>query len=89
MAYEIVIEDLRRWRKDFAAIPRERVKQILRKIRALENDPWAGNAQVKQLKDYALADFRLRIGEYRVLFNKDEEKKMIRLLRVLHRSNLY
>ncbi|MDO8648654.1 MAG: type II toxin-antitoxin system RelE/ParE family toxin [Candidatus Peregrinibacteria bacterium] len=89
MAYRIVIADERIWRKDCGKIPKEQLQQILRKIRALAGDPWAGNVQVKQLKNEELADFRLRIGEYRVLFQKDEEQRVITLLRLLHRSKLY
>jgi len=89
MAYKLVIADERIWRKDCGRIPQEQLRQILRKIRALEKDPWAGNVRVKQLKNYELADFRLRVGDYRVLFDKDEEREKITLLRVLHRSKLY
>lgn len=89
MGYKIQISNLRQWEKDCAKIPPSHLQHILRKIGELEDDPWAGNVQVKQLKDFDLADFRLRIGDYRVLFNKDEEVKRITLLRVLHRSNSY
>ncbi len=89
MAYRIIIADERIWKKDCAAIPRKQLELILRKVAALKNDPWAGNVQVKLLKDYLVADFRLRIGEYRVLFDKDESAKTIVLFRILHRSKLY
>lgn len=89
MRYELMIVDVKMWKKDCALVPRERLQQIFKKIRALADDPWAGNVQVKQLKNYEIADFRLRVGEYRVLFNKDEEGKVIHLLRILHRSKLY
>lgn len=89
MGYRILIADNRIWRKDCSAIPPQRVEQIFHKIRALQSDPWAGNVQAKQLKHYDLAEFRLRVGEYRVLFDKDEKMKTIVLLRVLHRSKFY
>lgn len=89
MAYDLVIADLRLWKKDCGGIPQEQLRNIIRKIHALEKDPWAGNVQVKQLKNYEVADFRLRVGDYRVLFDKDDDTKTISLLRVLHRSKLY
>ena len=89
MAYKLMLADERKWTKDCGAIQHERLRKILVMIRKLENDPWAGNIHVQQLKNYALADFRLCVSEYRVLFNKDEESKTIYLLRVLHRSKLY
>ncbi len=89
MAYKILIEDDRLWRKDCANIPHKTLRNILKKIQELHNDPWAGNVQAKQLKHYAIADFRLRVGEYRVLFDKHEETKTILLFRILHRAKLY
>lgn len=89
MAYKISIADEKIWRKDCATIQKEQLYRILKAIRKLEKDPWDGNIQAKQLKHYHLADFRLRIGKYRVLFNKEETGKSIMLLRVLHRSKLY
>ncbi len=89
MAYKLLIVDEKLWEKDCDAIDRKQLLRIFQAIQKLEKDPWDGNIQVKQLKDYALADFRLRLGNYRVLFNKDEDRKMILLLRILHRSKLY
>lgn len=89
MAYKILIADGKIWRKDCGAIQKEQLLRILKAIRKLEKDPWDGNIQAKQLKHYKLADFRLRVGDYRVLFNKEEGEKSIVLLRVLHRSKLY
>jgi mRNA interferase RelE/StbE len=89
MAYKIVIEDDRIWKKDCGKIPADQLQQIIRKINNLEKDPWDDNTQVKQLQNYELADFRLRVGDYRVLFDKNEESKMVLLFRVLHRSKLY
>ena len=89
MAYELMIEDVRLWEKDCSVIPRNKLRVIFQKIGALATDPWPENAHVRQLKHYALADFRLRVGDYRVLFNKDDEEKKIHLLRVLDRSKLY
>ncbi len=89
MAYEILIDDMKIWRKDCAKIPVKHLRQILLKIRDLEKDPWPDNVKVKELFDYELAEFRLRCGDYRVLFDKDEPGKKIKLLRVLNRSKLY
>ncbi len=89
MAHKLLIVDEKLWRKDCDAIDRTQLQKIFGAIRKLEKDPWDGNVHVKQLKNYALADYRLRIGSYRVLFTKVEESKEIHLLRVLHRSKLY
>src|SRR3989338_9895793 len=70
MGYRILIADDRLWKKNCAEIPKEELRKILLKIRDLEKDPWPENIKVKHLKDYPVAAFRLRVGNYRVLFNK-------------------
>ena len=89
MAYKLLIADGRQWRKDCGIIPKRQLQLILRRIRGLAGDPWTEGVQAKKLQHYRVADFRLRVGEYRVLFNKYEDRKEIHLLRILHRSKLY
>jgi mRNA interferase RelE/StbE len=71
------------------AIQRQDVLRIIARIRELSCDPWPEGLHVRKLQHYGLADFRLRVGNYRVLFNRDDDRKEVRLLRVLHRSKLY
>lgn len=42
---------------------------------------------VKQLVNHDVADYRLRVGDYRVLFDLDG--KIIRIMRVRHRRDVY
>jgi mRNA interferase RelE/StbE len=44
---------------------------------------------IKKLWNYPVADFRLRVWDYRVLFDVDDKKQIIKVLRILHRSKLY
>ena len=89
MAHKLIILDAKRWQKDCDAIDGKQIARIFQSIKKLEKDPLDENVQIKQLKNYELADYRLRVGNYRVLFNKDNDRKTILLLRVLHRSKLY
>ena len=41
----------------------------------------------ERLKDYSLGEYRLRIGDYRLIF--DFHKDAIVILRVGHRKNIY
>lgn len=87
--YRLVIFDERVWSRDCDHVPRKQLERIVERIRLLETWPAPANIDVKKLQHYDLADFRLRFGDYRVLLNKDEDKREIHLLRILHRSNLY
>lgn len=69
--------------KDLRSLDRTTAERITKAIRALEND-LAGD--VKKLKDFDPA-YRLRVGEYRVLF--DVVSDQIEIYRIRHRSEVY
>jgi mRNA interferase RelE/StbE len=58
-------------------------KRIIKKIKELENDPFSKD--IKRLKGQS--SFRLRIGNYRILFELLESE--IKILKVGHRKNIY
>lgn len=69
--------------KDLRSINADDARKILVKIRAMEND-LAGN--VKRLTDFE-PQYRLRVGNYRVLF--DVKSDNIIIYRVKHRREAY
>ena len=73
--------------KDLKKIDRKNLKKIKEGIEELMNFP--NISQIKHLKNHPLADYRLRIGNYRVLFNVNWEKKEIYILKVGHRREVY
>ncbi|MDP3975723.1 MAG: type II toxin-antitoxin system RelE/ParE family toxin [bacterium] len=89
MEYRLVVFNEKQWLKDLSALPRQVAGRILDKLEKLEHLPWSKDVHAKKLQHYDLADFRMRIGDYRVLFNLDKEGKQVVLLRVLHRSQCY
>ena len=58
-------------------------RRILKKIDELSENPFSKD--IKKLK--GSADFRLRIGDYRIIFSI--EKNNIQILKVGHRKNIY
>ena len=72
-----------RARKDFKALGSENLQRVLEKIEAL-TDNLAGD--VKRLTDYT-PEFRLRVGDYRVLFEIDGSTIIV--YRVVHRRQAY
>jgi mRNA-degrading endonuclease RelE of RelBE toxin-antitoxin system len=73
---EVALDDLRR-------IPKRFARQILAKVSRLEHGL---HGDVKRLTSFDI-DYRLRSGDYRVLF--DLEGKTIIVHRVLHRREAY
>ena len=86
--FQIVVSDEKRLQRDLRNLPEKDRARIIGKIKFLAKDPFK-NSQSKELQHYELADYRLRVGNYRVLFDVDTENKTIILYRVLHRSKLY
>ena len=89
MSYVLLVVDAKVWQRDVEKIPRKDFERVIARIRVLKNDPWPENVDVKKLQHYSIADYRLRVGDYRVLFNRNDERKEIRLLRMLNRSKRY
>lgn len=89
MKYRLIIFDARVWQRDCDSIEKKDLKRIVERIQLLEPRPLLEQLDIKKLQDYDSADFRMRVGNYRVLFNKDDQAGEIFLLRVLHRSKLY
>ncbi|HEV3470451.1 MAG TPA: type II toxin-antitoxin system RelE/ParE family toxin [Pyrinomonadaceae bacterium] len=69
--------------KDLEALARSTARRILEKIRGLESG-LAGD--VKRLTDFT-PEYRLRAGDYRVLFEIEGDRVII--YRVKHRSQAY
>ncbi|QTA80207.1 Toxin-antitoxin system, toxin component, RelE/ParE-like [Desulfonema limicola] len=69
--------------KDCKKIPKLFLKQIFEKIDAMQND-LTGN--IKKLTNFT-PEYRLKIGNYRVLF--EIENNIIFIYRIIHRKDAY
>jgi mRNA interferase RelE/StbE len=69
--------------KDLEALPRGDAQRIVRKIEDLK-DGLKGD--IKRLTHFT-PEYRLRVGDYRILFEVGAENVLI--YRVLHRKNAY
>ena len=59
-------------------------KRILKKTRELENNPYKN---IKRLT--GLPYYRLRIGDYRIIFDIQQNKLIILIIHVEHRKKIY
>jgi len=73
--------------KDTKTIPDKELMRIKRAIEKLRDFPDISN--IRKLQSHPLADFRIRVGKYRVLFDVDNSKKRIIILRIAHRKDVY
>ena len=73
-------------KKDLKQIDKQEVVRILKTIKKLENYPNVTN--VKKLKNFT-PTHRLRVGNYRVLFDVDLENQIIYVGEIKHRKEAY
>lgn len=71
--------------RDLARLPQNASDLILDELRILENPPWPGPPKVKKLKARGL--FRLRIGDYRCIFEPWAGAKVV-VHRIVGRKDL-
>ena len=88
MASKIVFRSEKVISKDFSKIPKNILDNIFLKLEEL-SEKWLESSQIKKLNHYYLCDYRMRVWDYRILFNLDEINNEIIIFRVLHRSKLY
>jgi len=62
-------------------------ERVLSAIDGLKNEPPTGD--IKRLAGITPPQWRLRVGDWRVRFNRDPETRTILILRVLPRSRAY
>ncbi len=71
---------------DLRRLPRTIFQRINSRILALRDNPYP--AGVKKLKG-GLIGWRIRVGNYRVVYQIDENAYMVTVVRVRHRRDVY
>ena len=75
----------RRIEKDLRPLPKPQRHLILERIEALAREP--RRPQVEKLT--GIEGYRLRVGDYRVLFTIDDHAKTVTIYRIRHRRESY
>ena len=82
--YEVYLEHAAE--RDLKRLAAENFHRIIPSIEALgENPRPAGCRKLSGSK----SDWRIRVGDYRVLYEIDDEEKAVRVMRVRHRREVY
>jgi mRNA interferase RelE/StbE len=68
-------------------MPLNVVKLIRSKIDGLAADPYAANNNVKKLK--GSGDYRLLVGDWRVIYTLEDERLVITVIRIAPRGGVY
>ena len=84
MAYTVELAD--RAKRDLAALSPDIQTRITKAIRKLEVNPRPSG--IKQLKGYDNA-YRLRVGDYRVLYEIHSKSLLVLVVKIGHRREVY
>ena len=71
--------------KELKKLPRPISKRIFEQISLLQKNPYVRN--IKKLAGQPF--FRLRIGDYRVIFEIKKKDLILFIIKVAHRKNIY
>ncbi|WP_297506098.1 type II toxin-antitoxin system RelE/ParE family toxin [Thermococcus sp.] len=83
MSYEVVLSRKSlKFLRNLSPKDRARIKESLLKLR---ENPWS--MQYKKLKGYPF--YRIRVGDYRVIYSVDETSKTVYVIRIGRRGNVY
>lgn len=81
------VEYTKEARKALRSLPRNLAAQIVRKIEHLAADPYAPNANIKRLSGERA--YRLRVGDWRVIYEIQDEALLVSVVRVSPRGGAY
>ena len=82
--YEIILE--RRAERDLRQLAADIFQRVIAAIKALADNPRPPNCRNLTGSDN---DWRVRVGDYRVLYEIDDENQMVRVMRIRHRREAY
>lgn len=74
--------------KDFGKLPQEVRSRVLKKIEGLGNNPRPKGAKKLHLKGESEL-WRVRWGDYRVVYSIENDRLVIAIVRVGHRKDVY
>jgi Cytotoxic translational repressor of toxin-antitoxin stability system len=83
--YVVLLES--RAEKELKSLPKEVLQRVDIKLQALSLNPrprWTAKLKGKESEGW-----RLRIGDYRLLYQIDDKENVVRIYRIKHRREVY
>ena len=73
--------------KEFLRLPKNTALLVRQKLEQLAVDPYAPNANAKKLQNRS--GYRLRVGDWRVIYEIQNERLIILVLKIASRGEVY
>ena len=87
MTYRVEIE--KKAKRELDRLPINTQERIAEGIGLLGTNPDNPALDIKKLKNDTDADYRLRVGSYRIKYNRENTIKIISIMRIVHRKDAY
>ncbi len=84
MAYRVIIK--RTAVKDFRRLPKNVGNAVLEKIEGLKSNPFPPRHRKIVGAEYL---YRVRMGDYRIIYEVDTKKEIINVIYIRHRKDVY
>lgn len=85
MSYEVGFHP--RVKKQLKGLPQNIQKRALKRIQSLEINPRPSG--YRKLTSVNPTTYRIKTGNYRILYTVDDENRLVYILAVVHRSDAY
>lgn len=73
--------------RELKKVPKQTVHMIREKLELISADPYKPHSNVKKLQ--GRSGYRLRVGDWRVIYEIDQEEIVILVIKVARRSEVY
>ncbi len=73
-------------RKDFRRLPKSVVERVIKRIGKLKDEPFPHGVEKLEGADQF---YRIRVGDYRIVYEVDTQEKAIIIFYVRHRRDVY
>jgi mRNA interferase RelE/StbE len=86
MPFEVLLPDT--VKDQLSHLPRDIRQRIAQEIKTLQDFPFPHGNTIRRIQGSKKPIYRMRVGDYRVIYNLDTQKKQAIILSVVHRQNL-
>lgn len=83
--YKIVLT--KKAQKSLRGLPVNVVARIEERLKRIARDPYQPYANLKKLKNHS--GYRLRVGDWRVIYEIEDDKLVILILKIASRGEIY
>lgn len=86
MPFEVLLPDV--VKDQLSHLPRDIRQHIAQDIKTLQDFPFPHGNTIRRIQGTKKPIYRMRVGDYRVIYHLDTQKKQAIILSVVHRQHL-